>query len=112
MENRVTHSEFVKELKQEVLYQMDGGTNYRKRTAELALLVAETTVDPYTFWERNHVAVDLFKRLPGLDKERNQDVSKMLSVVVRDLHNKKNRSSDVQRYVEMKQKRRKRVAFV
>lgn len=112
MAKQVTYREYVQELAKELQYHSNGGTNYRRTTAELALMVAESTANPYSFWEREQVSNELFKRLPGLDTERNKDVSKMLSVVVRDLHNKKNRTQDVQQYVEMKRRKRKPLAFV
>lgn len=112
MANQVTYREYVQELAKELQYHSNGGTDYRRKTAELALMVAESTLNPYLFWERELVFQELFKRLPGLDTDRYNDVSKMLSVVVRDLHNKKNRTKDVQQYVEMKRKKRKPLAFV
>lgn len=108
----VLHDEYVRELTGLFNYLSDGGTEYRKKTAELALTVAKQVVDPYDFWSRARAAEHLFNRLPGLDEERRKDVSKMLSVTVRDLHRKYNRSSEVARYVEEKRKKRKPLAFV
>lgn len=112
MVKAVLHDEYVKELNDLLNYLSDGGTEYRSKTAELALAVAKQVEDPYDFWSRTKATEYLFNRLPGLDEDRHKDVSKMLSVTIHNMHVKYNRSAEVSQYVEEKRKKRKPLAFV
>ena len=99
----VSKSELLEELKRELNYHENGGTKYRQDTTRWAMKVAQNDfVEPEKLVQRNsaHELVKLSLNLH--DEERVNDVSKMLSVVTRDLLNKKMLPDDVVEFAKRK----------
>lgn len=88
----VSFPDFLKELTNEVHYMQNGGTSYRKDTAELSLRVAKEVKNVTPFLNRDVAFQTVSEFLPGTDVDRLKDIAKMLNVVLRDLHSKANRS--------------------
>lgn len=109
---RVTKEELVKELAGELHYHSNGGTTYRQDTTRMALEVARQLADTSLFYNRTQSLSAVRSLLRESDEHRLLDVSKMLSVVTRDLHRKKTLPGDVKAYVEVKRKQKKPLTFV
>lgn len=80
----VTFTEFRSELEREVSYL----TDYRQKTAELSLRVAELVKDVKPFFSLDTALQTVRKVFPKEDRFRLEDVAKMLSVVLNDLLSK------------------------
>ena len=100
----VTKIELLMELDCELYYHSNGGTPYRRQTTELAIIVASQTHDITVFFDRKKAYDTVAELLITHDEHRLQDVSKMLSVIIRDLKNKKTLPEDVKAYVNAKMK--------
>jgi hypothetical protein len=112
MRNTVSKQELVNELLSELDYHQNGSTTYRMETTRFALQVATQLVSTKLFFDRNKTLEFVRRALNEVNEHRLLDVSKMLSVVTRDLHNKKTLPEDAKAYVESKKQNRKRLAFV
>lgn len=110
-EEKVTKKEFVKELEDELAYHLDGGTSYRQDTTRYSLSIAQSLPDIAILFDREYTVEKVKEFYPNMDEDRLQDVSKMLNVIVRDLHNKKNMDEETKRYVEEKMKNFKGLKF-
>ncbi|AKM19577.1 Uncharacterised protein [[Flavobacterium] thermophilum] len=103
----VSFPEFLEELRQELRFQQNGGTSYRKQTAQLSLQVAEKAgcIDP--FFNRESAKRTVSQLLPDLDLFRIEDVAKMLNVIARELHMNATLSDEVRDYIHQKRQHRK-----
>ena len=111
MSNIVTKEELIIELEKELHYHMDGGTAYRIKTTQLSIQVVNRTSDINCFYDRQHSYDTVAKALPDQDEYRLQDVSKMISIIVRDLELKKNLPADVKAFADEKMKNFKSLKF-
>lgn len=111
-EKKVTKEEFVKELEDELAYHLDGGTSYRQDTTRYSLEIATSFPDIYTFFYREQSYETVKEFYPNMDEDRLKDVSKMLSVIVRDLHMKKNMSEELKEELARRKKNRKPLALL
>lgn len=102
----VFFSEYLTELKKEVDYHKNGGTTYRKASADLALNVASKVGKMTPFLNREEAKNHVKSTYPELDTERIQDVGKMLHVIARELSLNHTRSEEVKKYVQLKQSNR------
>ncbi|ASS86459.1 hypothetical protein NSQ51_10625 [Geobacillus sp. FSL K6-0789] len=103
----VSFPEFLEELRQELRFQQNGGTSYRKQTAQLSLQVAQKAgcIDP--FFNRESAKRTVSQLLPDLDLFRIEDVAKMLNVIARELHMNATLSDEVRDYIHQKRQHRK-----
>ena len=100
-----TYEEFIADLKGQLDYQLDGGTSYRIKTAELALKVAEKVDDVELFIKRETVRELTNQVLQDYNDERRLDVAEFLFHNTKHLSRKKNMSNDIKEYIqEMKKK--------
>ena len=107
----VSKDELVKELEDELAYHLDGGTKYRQDTTRYSLAIAKSMPGTDLFFDREQTLAKVKDLHPDMDVDRLQDVSKMLNVIVRDIHSKKNLDEDTKRYVEEKIKNFKGITF-
>lgn len=111
-EKKVTKPELLKELEDELAYHLDGGTSYRQDTTHYSLSFARTVPDIYVFFSRDDAYQHVRDYYPDLDEDRLKDVSKMLNVIVRDLHMKKNMSEELKAELAKRLKKRKPLSIV
>lgn len=111
-EKKVTKPELLNELEDELAYHLDGGTSYRQDTTRYALSFAKTVPDIYVFFSRDDSYHRVRDYYPNLDEDRLKDVSKMLSVIVRDLHMKKNMSEELKAELAKRIKNRKPLSIL
>lgn len=112
MRSTVSKEELLEELRGELEYHKGGGTSYRQETTRFAMQVANQLTSTRPFSNRKKTFVVVKRVLNEKNEHRLLDVSKMLSVVTRDLHNKKTLPDDAKAYVEAKKRNRKPLAFV
>jgi len=84
----LTYEEFVQELKSEIKYHSNNGTNYRKTTATLSPKIAKKTEEIDLFFNHNKTLDFVHKHLKTNDMERKQDVARMLVMIARHLNMK------------------------
>lgn len=107
----VSKEELIMELRGELHYHSDGGTSYRRETADFALQIAEQVSDITVFFDRGKTYTLVAEFLKNSDEYRLRDVSKMLSVIIRDLERQKRLPKDVKAYAETKMKDWKSLKF-
>lgn len=100
----VTKKELLIELGNELHYHSNGGTRYRRETTELAIIVASQIHDVTIFFNRKKAYDAATEMLINQDEDRLQDISKMLSVIIRDLENQKTLPEDVKAFANAKMK--------
>lgn len=105
MENeKVSKEELVKELEDELAYHLNGGTTYRQDTTRYSLTIANFLPGTELFFNREQTLEKVKELYPDMDEYRLLDVSKMLNVIVRDLHSKKTLDEETKQFVEEKMK--------
>jgi phosphoribosyl-ATP pyrophosphohydrolase len=108
----VTLEEFLQELQRELHYHSDGGTSYRRETAEISIKVANKVrkVTPFIkLEEAKEIVHHLFN---NIDQHRAEDVAKMMYSIAVDIHYKSNTSDEIRQYVQEKSTNRKPLSFV
>lgn len=109
---KVPFSKFIEELQQEVQFQENGGTSYRKITSTLSLEVALRVGKVSPFLKRSSAKQAVMKSFPNIEKERYEDVAKMLHSVASDIYLNATLSDKVRQYVQQKRLSRKPLSFV
>jgi hypothetical protein len=101
----------IKELEQEIHYHANGGTSYRKETAQFALQIAEKIGEFAPLLKRETVHEWVTRELAHLDRYRHEDITKMLYVIARDLQLKHTMSDEMNEYLHQKRLNRKPLTF-
>lgn len=101
---KLEFEEFQNEIKNEVKYHLDGGTPYRQETAMLSLEVALKTMEVELFLDRVKGRERVSHLFPQLDKDRKDDVAKMLRFIAKDMYLKKTTPIEVLEYRKKKSK--------
>lgn len=107
-----TYEEFIADLKGQLDYQLDGGTSYRIKTAELALKVAEKVDDVELFFERETAQELTNQLLQDFNDERKSDVAEFLFHSARYLLRKKNMTDDIKVYLKEMKKKNSKITFI
>lgn len=110
-ETAVTQQELLIELEKELQYHLEGGTSYRIQTSRFALQVVEKNRDVAYFIDRDSAYNVVAEALPNQDEYRLQDVSKMISVIVRDLELQKTLPPEIKAFADEKMKDFKSLKF-
>lgn len=93
---------FENELRREYRYHLNGGSEYRQQTAKLSLEVALKSREVKLFLDPVKAREKVIEFFPLLDKHRQDDVSKMLRVIAKDMYLEKATSNEVREYSERK----------
>lgn len=101
---------FLQELEREVEYQQ-AGTSYRLKTSEMGLSAAKEWGRDTDYSNREHVMSLVRKLHPNEDEERVRDVAKFLTVLNHSLKSKRERTPEVQAYIDKKKKNWKGLRF-
>lgn len=102
--NETTKEMLLIELEKELHYHQNGGTAYRVQTTQLSIQVVNQVSDVICFINKKKAYDIVAGILPKEDEHRLQDISKMLSIIVRDLEMQKNLPADVRAFVDEKMK--------
>lgn len=109
----VSKNELLRELEKELEYHQGGGTRYRQETTRMAMEVARNqAVKPAQLVRGKSADLVVRSSLRFENEDRKRDVSKMLSVVTRDLLNKKTLPDDVVQFANEKMKNFKTLKFM
>lgn len=108
----LTFTPFVQELQKECDYHANGGTSYRKRSADISLQVAKQVGEVVPFLNRDMAKQHVSNVFPNLDQDRANDVAKMLNVIARELHLQANLPDEIKQRLEHKRLNRKPLIFV
>lgn len=111
-ENSISKEELLTELQSEHHYHEEGGERYRQETTRLALLVANSLPDTHIFFDRSNTLEVVRTLVKDADEYRLLDVAKMLSIITKDLHRKKNMPEDIKSCLEKRKKNRKLLGIV
>lgn len=111
-QNTVSKSELLNELGKEYSYHAQDGATYRSQTTEIAIEVASKLHRTDLFFDREKTFQFVTKEFVNLDEDRRKDVSKMLTVITRDLHRKKTLPEDVKMQLEERRKKRKPLSVI
>ncbi|WP_307257563.1 hypothetical protein [Oikeobacillus pervagus] len=103
----VSFEDFTKELKKEYEYQKNGGTSYRLSSSSLALVTAIETNSVKAFLDKDVAKQTVSYLLPTISNEKVEDVAKLLNMIAKDMHRKKNLPKEVQEYVQRKREKQK-----
>lgn len=106
-ELEISKEELLKELNLELAYHSEGGSTYRSETTRYSLNVATSLPDTQLFFNRDDTYVEVKLLYPELDEDRLRDVSKMLSVITRDLYRKKTMTPELKAFLEDRRRNRK-----
>lgn len=106
------YEDYYKRLEKQIEYLSHGGTDYRLKTAELSLLVANKMkqVSPFLHLEQTENIVS--HHLPNLDNERLHDVTKMLYVNAKELEKSVEKSDVLKALVDKRMKNKKPIRLV
>ncbi|WP_052947934.1 hypothetical protein [Aneurinibacillus tyrosinisolvens] len=106
----VSFCEFVEELKRAIEYQRDGGTDYRLKTAELSLYVAnqDGTMEP--FYESRESSREVVARFikDNHDEDRIDDVAKALYTISRRLVFKATMPIELKEHIAIRREERRK----
>lgn len=92
------YDKFKMKLEQEYEYHLDGGTNYRQKTAKLAIEVASKNKIVNSFFDQTESRDKVSSLFPDLDKHRKDDVSKMLRIIANSIYIEQTTSNEVIQY--------------
>lgn len=96
--------DFVNAVEDAYQYLKNGGTPYRKKTAELSLKVAKH-YNQHKYFLDYYRSIDMISDLyPLLDEERLNDVAKFLYTIARKVEMAYTLPDDVKKYVEERRK--------
>jgi predicted DNA-binding helix-hairpin-helix protein len=102
-----SYKDFYQRLYQQFQYLSHGGTNYRKTTAELSLVVAREFKDLTPFLNHRNIKYVVKNHFPNANEERINDVAKMLYVNAKAVVINSQHSDAAKTYVAQKMKDRK-----
>lgn len=108
----ITYEEFIADLKDQLDYQLDGGTSYRIKTAELALKVAEKVDDVELFIKRETVCGLTDQLLKDYNDDRKSDVAEFLYHTAKYLFRKKNMTDEMKNYLKEMKKKNPKITFI
>ncbi|WCK57354.1 hypothetical protein PP175_29630 (plasmid) [Aneurinibacillus sp. Ricciae_BoGa-3] len=111
-EEQEMYTDFLHELQREVQFQQNGGTSYRKDTADVSLSVAQRAGSVIPFFQLVDTKQTISRLFPDIDRYRLDDVAKMLHVIAKDLRLNATLSDDVKAYVQEKRENRKPLSFI
>lgn len=103
--------EFLNELKKEIEFHSNGGTNYRRISAEYSLQIARMVGGFPPFLDRKNAEKIVAQLYPNLSIEKKKDISKMMNVIARDLYRKTNMSDEIRQYVQEKRSNTRTLSF-
>ncbi len=92
----------LSDLEKEVAFQSDGGTSYRKRTAELALEIAKGVNDFFSLIGRENAKKVVQSYSFSLDDERIEDVGNVLNTTAKEIYIHQDVDTDLQAYLNKK----------
>jgi hypothetical protein len=101
-EHDVYFQEFLKELQNEIEFHTNGGTSFRRTSAEYSLQIARMVGEFPPFLDRKSAEKIVAQLQPNLSIEKRKDISKMMNVVAKDLCRKANMSDEFRQYVQEK----------
>ncbi|GGK06889.1 hypothetical protein GCM10007063_31800 [Lentibacillus kapialis] len=104
--------DYYKRLEKQTEYLSHGGTDYRLKTAELSLLIANKVkhVSPFLYPEQTKNLVLQF--MSNIDDERLYDVTKMLYVNAKELEKNVTKSGVLKASVDERMKNKKPIRLV
>lgn len=108
----VTKEALLTELNLELQYHEADGPSYRSETTRLAIKVANSLPDTDVYFDRSETLKVVKKLIKEENEYRLLDVAKMLSVITKDLHRRKNVPEDIKVLLEERKKKRKPLKIV
>ncbi|WP_217269610.1 hypothetical protein [Neobacillus endophyticus] len=93
-------NEFLKEIQREIDYHTNGGTSFRRTSAEFSLQVAMAIGEFSPFLDRKSSEEIVTRLHPNLSIEKKKDISKMMNVIARELYRKANMADEIRRYLQ------------
>ncbi|MET3576112.1 hypothetical protein ACFFIY_03080 [Bhargavaea ullalensis] len=114
MQRTMSYSDFLKELDKEKNYLSGKGTAYRQQTVVMAKELANQQNEIDRFLNRDELYRNVKSAFPYADKERVQDVTKMLSVAAGNIRLRAAISDEAAEYIQLKKinRRQKPLALI
>lgn len=103
--------EFLKELQREIDYHTNGGTSYRRTSAEYAFQIARMVGEFPPFLDIKNTERIVAKLQYNLSIEKKRDTVKMLNTIAKELHRKANMPDEIRQYVQERSNNNKPLSF-
>jgi hypothetical protein len=103
--------EFLKELQKEIEYHTNGGTSFRRSSAEYSLQIAMMVGKFPPFLDRKGTERMVAQLQPNQSSEKKEDIVKMLNTIAKELHSKAKMPDDIRRYIQEKRIYNRKLTF-